>query len=249
MTLIDEPVSEMELDAYLNDQLDMAGRIRVEQWLAARPELAAQVMADLRVRDALRLAAREQATTRAGSVAAAERLGRGLTRVPLMRGLRHAAVALGCVALGWLAARGEVGEAAGPVPHHVQEAVQAHRAAMLRAAMPSQPEAPDLDRSEMLAATGIALPEWPVAWRILDAQLFPATHGMSVLLVFRTPRGGPFSLLVQHAEGQRGLRLAVPREGEPVAYWRQEGLGFALTGAADAGLLRDTAVSLAARLP
>ncbi|MCP6559629.1 zf-HC2 domain-containing protein, partial [Klebsiella pneumoniae] len=48
-----DPITEHDLNAYVDGQLDLARRIEVEGHLAARPDIAAQVMADLRTRDAL----------------------------------------------------------------------------------------------------------------------------------------------------------------------------------------------------
>jgi anti-sigma factor RsiW len=51
-----DPITEADLLAYVDDQLDVARRIEVEEHLARNPEAAARVMADLKDRDALRLA-------------------------------------------------------------------------------------------------------------------------------------------------------------------------------------------------
>ena len=51
-----DPITEADLLAFVDGQLDAARRIEVEDYLAHRPETAARVMADLHVRDTLRLA-------------------------------------------------------------------------------------------------------------------------------------------------------------------------------------------------
>jgi anti-sigma factor RsiW len=51
-----DPILESDLNAYVDDQLDVGRRIEVEAYLSENPVVAAQVMADLRVRDELRLA-------------------------------------------------------------------------------------------------------------------------------------------------------------------------------------------------
>ena len=43
------------LQAYIDDQLDTAGRIEVERWLQDHPAIAAEVMEGLRLRDEVRL--------------------------------------------------------------------------------------------------------------------------------------------------------------------------------------------------
>ena len=42
------PVTDTDLDAYVDDQLDVTRRIEVEAFLSTRPETAARVMSDLR---------------------------------------------------------------------------------------------------------------------------------------------------------------------------------------------------------
>ena len=54
--MTEEP-ADHELHAYIDDELDDAGRFAVETHLAARPDLAARVMADLSTRTGLRLLA------------------------------------------------------------------------------------------------------------------------------------------------------------------------------------------------
>ncbi len=51
-----DPITEADLNAYIDGQLDLGRRIEVEEHLSARPEVAARVMADLHTRDALRAA-------------------------------------------------------------------------------------------------------------------------------------------------------------------------------------------------
>ncbi|WP_235837015.1 zf-HC2 domain-containing protein, partial [Cereibacter johrii] len=56
MRTMHEPVTELDLVAYVDDQLDPWRRVAVERHLATDPEAAARVMADLQARDELRLA-------------------------------------------------------------------------------------------------------------------------------------------------------------------------------------------------
>ena len=51
-----DPITEVDLHAFIDDQLLPERRLDVEDHLARRPEVAARVMADLRARDALKLA-------------------------------------------------------------------------------------------------------------------------------------------------------------------------------------------------
>ncbi|ONG58913.1 hypothetical protein BKE38_01545 [Pseudoroseomonas deserti] len=254
MTRMPEAVTDLEIDAYLNDQLDLQGRIAVESALAANPALAAQVMADLRVRDSLRAATALQPPPGGDPVdLAARRLRRGLGRQQLRRSAGRGAFAAACVALGWLvhwqmnSFGGLPSEAAAPPPRFVAEAVQAHRTSLLRAAMESQLEAPEFDRQEILHSTAIALPHFPTDWRVLDVQVYPAALGSSVVVMFRTADAGPFSLYMAHMGSERRVALRISRQGEKqVAYWREGKLGMALTGQVTAVELRRIAILLAA---
>ncbi|MDQ2102324.1 anti-sigma factor family protein, partial [Azospirillum isscasi] len=52
---MNEPISDIDLNAYVDGELDAQRRIEVEAWLEANPEDAARVMHDMRVRDEIRL--------------------------------------------------------------------------------------------------------------------------------------------------------------------------------------------------
>ncbi|WP_288584307.1 zf-HC2 domain-containing protein, partial [uncultured Methylobacterium sp.] len=104
-----DPITEADLNAYIDGQLDLGRRIEVEEHLSARPEVAARVMADLHTRDALCAAfgsARDGAV-RAGPTperlaAAARRLDRSLTWRRVGARLQRAAVIAMLVGTGWL---------------------------------------------------------------------------------------------------------------------------------------------------
>jgi anti-sigma factor RsiW len=256
MTRKPDPVGELEIDAYLNDQLDLAGRIAVEESLARNPVLAARVMEDLRIRDAL------QATLRGtpvapgqGTLLAARRLQRGLGMTQLGRGARRVGLAAACVALGWLV-HWQVNsfgisttEAAGLPPRFTVEALQAHRTSMLRAAMASQLEAPQFDRDEILRNTAIALPDFPRDWTVLDVQVYPSTLGPSVVVMFTMPDSGPLSLYMARSGTGLSTPLHIIGRGEKLtAYWRKGGLSVALTGQDEPALLRHAAAALMKRL-
>jgi anti-sigma factor RsiW len=196
-----DPVTETDLDAYVDDQLDRVRRIEVETHLSTRPELAARVMADLCIRDEMRLAlAGPLAEGRTATTDAARRLGRAMARDRLVTALRRAAVVVLLVGAGWLAhaglgplsVRGVV--ASTPPPAFVQEALTAHRTTMLRAAMISQPEVPFYDPDEVRAATAIVMPELPPDWRIRDVQIYPSDFGPSVEMAIETEDLGLVSL-------------------------------------------------------
>ena len=247
---------EMEIDAYLNDQLDLPGRIAVEEALARNPALAARVMDDLRIRDALRAAMdRPPEAPDSRTVLAARRLQRGLGMGHLSRGLRRGALIAACIGLGWLVhwQVDSVGvsptEAAALPPRFTAEAMQAHRTSLLRAVMASQLEAPQFDRDEILRNTAIALPDFPEDWSVLDVQVYPSVAGPSVAVVFRMPGSGPLSLYLAHTGHEQPLPLRMlRREDRSVAYWRRDGLGAALIGHNDDAALQQAAAVMMGRI-
>ncbi|TKT69858.1 anti-sigma factor [Aquamicrobium sp. LC103] len=196
-----DPVTEQDLDAYVDDQLEPGRRIEVEAWLAARPAEAARVMADLRSRDELRLAlALPGASGRPATSEAARRLERGLRRGRVFARLQQAAAVAILLGAGWAA-----NEIAGPLsvtesvasappPAYVEDAMRAHRTSVIRAAMASQPEVPDYDPEEIRAMTAIVMPMLPEEWRVKDVQVFPSRFGPSVELSAETDEFGPVSL-------------------------------------------------------
>ncbi len=73
-----DPITEADLQGYLEDQLSVPRRIEVEAYLSNHPDDAARIMADLRSRDELRLAfADEPRVEHIETIKAARRLERG----------------------------------------------------------------------------------------------------------------------------------------------------------------------------
>src|SRR3712207_9384942 len=77
-----ERVTEIDLHAYVDDQLDIARRVEVEAYLQDHPDTAAMVMRDLKLRDEIRLflAAEEVPGPAAKTIALSRELGRRLKR-------------------------------------------------------------------------------------------------------------------------------------------------------------------------
>lgn len=186
MTEIDT-ISDTDLDAYVDNQLDSAGRLQVETWLARHPDVAARVMADLGTRTMLKLAlTSDEAGTRADSREIARRLSSGLYNRSGWNALRRVAAVAVLISAGWLAnssigpfGAGEV-NASVPPPSFIADAVRAHQTALVRESMPSQPQTSKFDREDIRAATAIRLPQLPANWTVSDVQIFPSDFGPSV---------------------------------------------------------------------
>jgi anti-sigma factor RsiW len=233
-----DPISDLELNAYVDDQLGMSRRIEVEEWLAQNPDIAARVMADLRSRDALRMVlATPQPPPEARTLDAAHRLKRELRWAWLAHQLRRGAVAAAFVAAGWFvhAQIGPLGvadsEASLPPPAYVEDAVRSHRTTLLRARMYSQPTVPDYDPEDIRLATQIIMPTLPQGWRVLDVQVYPSREGPSVQMMVQTSDLNTLSLFSVRTSRAGMISLSVAQiDADRVAYWRTGHLAYALTG-------------------
>lgn len=229
--------SEMEIDAYVDGQLDLEGRFAVEDYLRGHPELAARVMGDLGVRNALRLLARDKRAVPGEQARLMQRLQ---PRKPRWRrwmpagGMAAAAVLAGVVVVDMR-----------EPPGYVDYALTSHRVAQMRATMASQVEMPQFDAREIEASTAIALPSVPSGWRITDVQLFPTGKGPALLVAVRTRGGDSLSLFALRDRTGAPERPDAIREGaQSVAYWRRGDMSYALVGDAEPGAIDATAEAL-----
>ncbi|WP_246171557.1 anti-sigma factor family protein [Sphingobium limneticum] len=232
-------VNAVEIDAYVDDQLDLPRRFVVETHLSRHPDQAAQVMADLSTRSALRLMAPHPSTApqavrdAAAQLQAAPAKPRWRRTLPLVAPLAAAAG----LALVFL-------RPSGP-PDYVDYAVNSHRIAMMRAAMVSQVETPKYDAREIASNTRIAMPHLPDDWRVTDVQLFPTERGPALVIAVKTEGGQNFSLFALRDRSRAPERPDAVQEGaESVAYWRRGDMSYALTGSGEPRLMDATAEAL-----
>ena len=248
-----DPVNDLDLNAYIDDQLEPGRRIEVAAWLAERPEKAARVMSDLRSRDELRLAlALPGASGRSTTSDAARRLERGLRRGRVFARLRQGAAVAFLVGAGWAA-----NEIAGPLsvtesvasappPAYVEDAIRAHGTSLIRAAMTSQPEAPDYDPEEIRAMTAIVMPTLPDDWHVKDVQLFPSQFGPSVELSAESDEFGPVSLFaVRPGTFDVVKPTLAPGSGTSAVFFQIGEVAYAVVAAGDVGELDRAAERLA----
>jgi len=254
MTL--DPVTDADLDAYVDDQLDVARRIEVEAFLSARPDTAARIMADLRMRDELRLAlAAGKNAVRPGTTDAARRLERGLMRGRVLGVLQRAATVAVFVGAGWLAhgimvpiSVTEVA-ASTPPPAYVEDAMQAHGTTALRASMVSQPEIHDYNTADIRAATAIAMPPLPENWKVKDVQIYPSRFGPSVEVAVEAEKLGRLSLFAVRPGGFDVVKpTVVPGDDALSAYFQIGDVAYALVAKAEPKELERAAERLARTL-
>ena len=225
-----ETVTDADFNAYVDDQLDLSGRARVERHLAAHPEDAARIMADLHARTALKLAFQAvPADLPAATLEAARRLETGLAGRQAWSGFRRAAAILVFVTAGWLAHNAfnpfgprEVNASTHP-PAYVAQAVEAHRTEALRRGMHSQAPSTAFDAEEIRSATGIVLPSLPDGWTIAEAEVFPSGFGPSVEASLLTPDRTRLSLFAVRPGHFAVEPVESTALGETEAAWWQIG--------------------------
>ncbi|WP_242127083.1 zf-HC2 domain-containing protein [Sphingobium sp. Sx8-8] len=236
----DLKITDLEMDAYIDGELDPERRFAVETHLSRRPELAARVMGDLSTRSALRILSQDRRPVPAHLLAAARRLipaqksrWRRLMPAGLMTGSLAAALTLWVVGVHH-------------PPAYVSYAVASHRIAMMRADMNSQIEAPRFDAREIAANTRIAMPQLPGDWRVTDVQLFPTDKAPALMVAVRTDDGQRMTIFAVRERTGAPERPDAVREGaQSVAYWRRGDMSYALTGDQEPGLMDETAEALA----
>ena len=250
-----DPITEADLLAYVDDQLDPTRRIEVEEHLARDPQAAARIMADLKDRDALRLLhAAPLARPSESMLGAAVRLERALAWQEFGLKLRHIAAVVTLVGFGWFA-HGQVGlgvtdsEASPKPPAFVEDALHSHETVLLRARMTSQPEVAAYDPTEILAETGIRLPPLPNDWQVRDAQVFPSRHGHSVEVAIDAGDLGRVSLFAARASAFDVITPTLARFDKAKAvYWQTGPLAYALTGTGSDKALERAAIRLSRKL-
>ena len=232
--MTDEP-SELDLHAYVDDQLDIGRRFAVETHLSGNPPLAARVMGELSTRTALRLLAHDGAAPSAAMLGKAESLGKPPRRPAWRKGFALGGASLAAAVFGFLLLPDAP-------PSYVDMALSSHRVAMMRAHMTSHAVPPALNTAEIMASTQINLPALPAHWHVTDVQIFPAGNGPALLVAIRTDQGEQLSIF---AIRKRSNAPEIPdaiREGlQSVAYWRRGDMSYALTGEADPNAVDETA--------
>ena len=241
-------MTDADFDAYVDNQLDAAGRLRVETHLARDPAAAARVMADLGMRTTLKMAL--QTGPLSGSQPtreAARRLTASLEGRRMWTSLRRIAAIGVLVSIGWFANSSigtfgprEVNASVHP-PALVEQALRAHQTSLVRGAMPSQPVVKTYDREEIRAATAILMPELPKDWQVADVQIFPSDFGPSVEATLE--KDGMRISLFAVRPGHFAVEPVKERkvDGAEAAWWQIGEIAYALVSSDPDARLSDEA--------
>lgn len=266
MTKHHDPIQDCDLQAYIDDQLTAQRRIEVEAHLSAKPDAAARMMADLRVRDELRLAlsADGDDVPRIQTRAAARRLEQALQQRGRSVVLRRVASVILLIGAGWVghAVISPFGAspvvASVPTPAFVREALQAHDATLLRESLHPQqaadasakPATAQFDAKDIRAATGIVMPQLPGGWSVADSQIFPSDFGPSVEMAVKPKRGAEVTLFAARTGSFAVQNVTLAQaDGAKAAYWQIGEVAYALVSKErPADELQDAANQLARSL-
>lgn len=244
-----DPVTEKDLTLYVDGQIDPARRLEVERHLARNPDLAAEVIDQLRVNHELRMSLADIAEApRRASSDLARRLQGALGRRAWLERLRPALAASCFVVIGALAGGvATVGLSTTPVmPDYVEAALRAHEVSQVRAVMVSQPEVPEYDRDELLAATAIVMPTLPDDWTVQDVQVYPSRFGPSVEMVLDDADLGRVSIFSARP-GDFAVHepQVYSHNGSVLAHWQTGEIAYALVGSATEAEILGAARTLA----
>lgn len=245
----DDNINEMDLLAFVDDQIDDRRKLEIETWLADRPVEAARVMRDLRDRTAIKLALQDlhPVPSPALIALAAERprVQRPVQRPLWRRFAAMAAVVATGVILGTVSDQPFGSILIGGPPAYINDAVQSHEASLVRVGMPSRPKVPWMQAVDIRTAIRIRLPVLPQGWRLIDVQVFPSDQGPSAQLLIDTGGDGEVSLFSSQTRGDKTFQpVVVRRNGESVAFWEIEGQSFVLIGDQSRADLHDMALDL-----
>lgn len=243
---MDDRLGEADLQAYIDGQLDVAGRIEVERWLQAHPEAAAAVMEGLRLRDEVRLfLADDSSAPAAVTVGHARELGRRLASRRAGLRLRRALAAAVLVGAGWFA-HAELGlfveqvAAAPPVPAFADEAARSldRLDAGRGAAGAATVRAPAAPRT----GGEVPLPDFGSSLRLVSSDLVDWEGGTGMVALFRTTDGQLVGLFAGEAPD---FDVRWPRsahiQGHTTVFWQTGPYAYALSGGVAESVLLDLA--------
>lgn len=237
----EEPVTDAELQAFVDGRLPPARGPAVRAWLAAQPEAARRIVAYREQADALRQALGGIAEE---PVPASLDLRLQVRRRTRLAGLRPAAAAACAAALllaggagGW-ALRGQALPPQTGTAALAREAVSNY--AVYASDMTHPVELPAAQRgaldswfSERLARP-IRAPDLAAAGlTLIGGRLVATQHGAAALYLYQDGTGRRLAVYLRPMEVERNDRMQPRREG-PIAgwTWADAGLGFGVFGTA-----------------
>ncbi len=243
-----EPIEDSDLHAFIDARIEPLRRLDVLDHLANHPQLAAQVMADLRCNEELKLlygAAHWKAAAK--TVAAAHRLERGLVLQQLgFWSMRAAGIVLLLGIFYFAHLKAGVFEVADEPGERefVADAVHAYRTQLLLAHIPAMANSTIYNAEDVRTATEIVMPNPLPGLQVTNVQVVPTHAKAAVDAMFKTQSDSRIALFAVHTSDEKTVPPTVSKsETETTVYWQQGRLLYALTGTDDAPLLQQMAAN------
>jgi anti-sigma factor RsiW len=252
---VERPISENDLNAYVDGRLSGARRAAVEDYLAGNPHEAARVRDYIVQRDALREALhgelQERIPDRLRIDRIRERLGRTTRGLRLHPALTIAATFVFALGLGagWLARDGIELDS-----DHVVFAVGAHRVFVADAKRPVEIRADQRDQlqqwlSNRLERT-VSIPDLSAAGlRFMGGRLIPTPDGPAAQLMYDDDRGTRVTLFVESDAAQGRNPWESEIDGVDVVSWATEGFRYTLAADSDRSRIANLGAFVRTQLP
>lgn len=229
-----EGQTEFEIQAFVNGQLDGERRYSVMEYLSQHPDRAAEVMADLRLTEGLRLTFASVATPLpVPLLSVAERFATPRRRVAYRQWLGIAAgVAL--FAIGWqMPGVVQYWQTKGRIAEVLDVALDARDAVRLRASLVNELGPMPTDPVGIANRLGIELPALPLGWSIRAAQVVATPERPGLALIIDTPDMGEVLLfgVIRSDDGPDGPARVASRDGRALAFFERQRTAFVLVDA------------------
>lgn len=235
---------DLDIDAYVNGQLDGERRFAVAEYLAAHPDRAAEVMGALRLTEGLGLALGTVETPAPAELhLAAARVQHGLEERRRLRRWLPFVAAAAMFALGWtvqsLVSWNKPGMLASGVAELFEAALDAQDAVSVRLSLSNEIGPMPQDVLEISARLGITLPDLPNGWTIRAAQVVATPERPGLAIVIDTPDLGEIMLfsVLRTVDGPDGEVETASKDGRALAFFEYQQTAFVLVDSS--GPLRD----------
>jgi anti-sigma factor RsiW len=243
---VSAPITEEDLQAYVDSALSAARHDEVKAYLEQHPEIGRRIDGLVRQRAALRAAlapiAEEPVPSRLSLARLAETQGRGI--IGTWRSLAAAILLLGLGGTGGWLLNGVSRPAESGIASVAAEAADSYAVF-----------APDTTHPvELRAADGLELASWlsarlhrPIAapdlavegYRYMGGRLVATPHGPAGLFMYDDDHGSRLVVLARLMETERDAPMAEYARGAAAGFaWADQGMGYSLVGPATATTVR-----------